>query len=325
MKRRIYRAFVSLAVALVAVCSVLFYGGCYTVKAGAIKEIVGTYELTRYSTTEDEIAAQGMRCYMVVTASGNGWFAYEDNDTPLFYAELKLRFIADTQEPSKYAYVEVSFKEPNKWHKLGVNVSAKNLNSRQAEMKGNIIDGNYGVDYYIDVAFTRKAKSTDLSYVEKQLGAAQTVLPYGAIALNGLYGYGWRDGVDETTLEEIGYEEPTVYAYFTLDLYTGKAKAFYMLKSDETQREEEYDLIVTAATSTADCGDGRYFNAQMGSKTYLVEVLYGSVRMAVPQALTIDGETQYLQLHFVREGEVSHFDLAATIQTKIDAYQSSKN
>ena len=167
----------------VLAASLFSLSGCYTVKSGKMKNVEGTYELTAYSKNEDMIAKNGIRLYVVIRSDGNGYYAYTDNDTPLYFSELRCRFTQDTEKSGYYSYVELNFTGGSSWEKLAVNSGwrVKDLNSYLPKYGGNIFDGTYGIQYYISVAFTRVSSKTDLSYLEELFGK-QTVKPYGNAA-----------------------------------------------------------------------------------------------------------------------------------------------
>ena len=72
------------------------FSGCYVVKGGNVKDVVGTYKLTTYSRTYDStnsahagekidyIEQKGITAYLIVTESGEGYYIYKDNETPLY-------------------------------------------------------------------------------------------------------------------------------------------------------------------------------------------------------------------------------------------------
>lgn len=157
--------------------------GCYNIKSGKMKNVEGTYELVAYSTNKDEIVENGVKLYVVIRSDGTGYYAYSDNDTALYFSELRCRFTQDPEKSGYYEYVELNFTGNNdSWHTLGINsrLRVKNLNSYKPKYKGNLFEGNVAVDYYINVDFERVSKKTDLSYLEKLFGAHE-VIPYGTV------------------------------------------------------------------------------------------------------------------------------------------------
>ena len=108
-------------VSILLLCSLLFslfyLSGCYMISSGKMKNVEGTYELVTYSTDEDEIASRGIKLYMVIKGDGTGYYAYTDNDTELYYAELRCRFTQDPEKSGYYEYVEINFTGENDGYK----------------------------------------------------------------------------------------------------------------------------------------------------------------------------------------------------------------
>lgn len=157
-------AILLLTATLVLLCS------CYIVSSAKMKNVQGTYELTTYSTSKNVKEERGITLYIVVKSDGSGYYAYSDNDTELYYSDLKCRFTQDSEKSGYYSYVEVDFNGSGNWFSLGVNSNSKTLGSNVPKYKGNIFDGSFGLDYYTTVTFTRVDKATDMSYIEEVLG-----------------------------------------------------------------------------------------------------------------------------------------------------------
>ena len=237
------RIFTAVLLTLLFALSLLAFTGCYTIKSGKMRSVEGTYELTGYSTKVNEIETRGVKLYVVIKSDGTGYYAYTDNDTPLYFSALKCRFTADPEKPGYYSYVELNFTgKSDGWEKLGINArwNKKNLNSNTPRYKGNIFDGTYGIDYYVDVDFTRISRSTDVSRLAQKLGVYQPdILPYGAVSFGGVYSY---EGVKTEIGEPFhgSYTDPFVYFYMNIDLYNSVGEAWYMLKSDMKPQTVEF-------------------------------------------------------------------------------------
>lgn len=238
------RRLISATLALILIFCTLLLSGCYIVDSGAMSDVVGTYKLTNYYTDEDMIAARGICLYIVIKADGTGYYAYSDNDTELYFSELRCRYTQDTEEPGHYSYVELDFRgDGGDWFNLGINSGAGTLNARKPKYKGNLFEGNLEIDYYIDVDFRRVSSATDLAYLTMQLGYAKC-LPFAALRLDGSYYYA---GVTYDAPEGGEVYDPFVYFYLTLDLYSDTGRVWYMLKSDEVAKNEQIDLSVAAS------------------------------------------------------------------------------
>ena len=167
--------------ALFVLFSAILLSGCYTVKSGKLNDIIGTYELTAYSKDVDLIEQNEITCYLILREDETGYYVYKDKDTPLFYSEIKCRFLPDEENEGHYNYVEVESTNTNEWDKLGVNMLSKILNSKKPKYKGNLIDGNLAVDYYITVKLRKVDSATDISYVQETLKTDIPFFPYGEV------------------------------------------------------------------------------------------------------------------------------------------------
>ena len=314
------RILATVLLAALLVTSLFTLSGCYTIKSGKMRSVEGTYELTGYSTDENEIEANGIKLYIVIKSDGNGYYAYTDNDTPLYFAEMKCRFTQDPEKSGYYSYVELNFTGGNDaWEKLGINAGwrEKNLNSNLPKYKGNIFDGTYGVDYYVNVDFTRVSRRTDLSYIESVLGK-QDVKPYGSMKFGGVYFYAGARS-DNAEFSYDGFEEPLVYSYLSIDLYNNRGEAWYMKTSDCVRRNETFDV--------------RIANEDGVSVIYLGEVrapfdnnapYYGAMR--IPAKLTV-GEAEYdgSYDHILYTTSKTADDIQEEIESKILAYERNNS
>lgn len=242
--RNIKKILTSVMLACIVLFSLLQLSSCYTIKSGKMRSVEGTYELSSYSTDKNEIEENGIKLFIVIISDGTGYYAYEDKDTPLYVSELRCRFTADAEKSGYYSYVDLNFTGGNDdWHTFGINsrLRNKNLNSYKPKYQGNIFDGTYGVKYYIDVDFTRVSSKTNLSYVEKIFGK-QEVKPYKFKQFEGVYFYSGASS-DDTAFDSAAYPSPYVYYYMNVDLYSNKGEVWYMLKSDEIQKNEKLESV----------------------------------------------------------------------------------
>ena len=166
----------------VMVISMLSLSGCYIVNSGKLSQIEGTYVLTGYSTYENKMELMGIKLYVIIRADGQGYFAYSDNDTPLYFSPLRCHYVSDTEKSGFYSYVEIDFNGDGEWDRFGIDcrLFERHLNYSKPIYKGNILKGDFGVDYYITSSFDRVSGATDLSYVKSVLGDAELV-PYGSV------------------------------------------------------------------------------------------------------------------------------------------------
>lgn len=247
------RRIISLALVLTLILSAAILSGCYFVRSGTNKQIQGTYLLTHYSGNEDYIARDGIALLIVIDGSGAGYYAYRDNDTEPFIAELRYTLEADEEEAGKYSYINIDFGDGETPHHMAINadLTSTKLNSREPKFKGNIFDGSLTVDYYIDVDFEKVDGATDLSYITKDFKDAKQ-FGFAEKYAEGTYeSFGDRlyTAPNASSETEISAENPFVYFYIDIDLMMGQATVRYMLKSDEKA------VLVTAPVSVSNNGE----------------------------------------------------------------------
>ena len=104
------RRLISFAIALILlILTTSVLSGCYVIKSGRMHKIEGTYALTSYGGDVDRLAENGIQMFLVIREDGTGHYAYLDNDTEPYIADIRCRFINDTEDPDKYSYVEIDF------------------------------------------------------------------------------------------------------------------------------------------------------------------------------------------------------------------------
>lgn len=151
------------------VFSALFVTGCYSVKSGKMKQIIGTYELTTYSTDKDELTENAIICTIELREDGTGTYTYQDNDTPRKEGVIVCRYEQDSEDASKYSYVHIKFGDDTEEHTFGINVKKENINFNKPVYKGSILNGTLEVDYYKKVEFTRVEEDTSFFSFFKNL------------------------------------------------------------------------------------------------------------------------------------------------------------
>ncbi len=318
--KNIKKILTSVMLACVLLFSLLQLCSCYMVKSGKMRSVEGTYELTGYSTDKNEIVQNGIRLFIVIISDGTGYYAYEDNDTPLYVSELRCRFTSDTEKSGYYSYVDLNFTGGNDdWHTFGINsrLRNKNLNSYKPKYEGNIFEGTYGVKYYIDVDFTRVSSKTDLSYVERIFGK-QEVKPYKFKQFSGVYFYSGATS-ENNSFDSAAYPSPYVYYYMNVDLYSNKGEVWYMLKSDEIQKNEK---ISNVKLSTENGEYVLYFGDERGVFEQNAPY-YGDLKVSVK--INADGTEYdgYYKYHLSAGKTVEQ--LPDDIQLHIYEYERQKN
>ena len=246
MKKRIIKTLTTLALVAVLFCSLFMVTGCYVIKGVKMNKLVGTYQLTSYSTNVDRMAEDEMKMYMVICSDGTGYYAYQDKDTKAYCAEMRFRFTTSQDDSSIYEYVECEFRAENNWVKFGIN--KKVLNFNQIKWKPLEWGKPLEKDYDIVVRMQKVSDKTDLSFMCEELHADLQALPYGGATLAHVYQY---SGVtteagmylSSDQIAEFGLEEP-VYSYVRLDTFQNKATAYYCYKSEEEQFIKEYSMTL---------------------------------------------------------------------------------
>ena len=166
----------------IALCALLFTG-CYTIDPATEADLLGTYELTRYTRSgsdlpeaEDLIEQKHIVCWLVVSDIAQGYYYYRDDETDAYcYAvELRLTTSTDEEDFGKYTYLEYRLGETTDWFKLGVRSSSffrkTSLNSTLPTWSGNLFKGNAHISYSTHTVFQKKSGATDLSYLKKKVG-----------------------------------------------------------------------------------------------------------------------------------------------------------
>ncbi|MBO5716335.1 MAG: hypothetical protein J6S23_08110 [Clostridia bacterium] len=240
-----YRRLLSFALVLVLILSTAaVLSGCYVTRSAKMKFVEGTYELTSYSGDSNWLEERGIKLIMVIRSDGTGYYGYKDNTTDGFISELRCRFTQDTEDSSKYQYVEVDFTGNGEYHQLGINADwrTQKLGSSTAKWKGNLFQGTAEIDYYISVGFTRISKKTDRSVLDEHFPGEHQTVVYGMQKYQGTYEFERCDG--GIYPDVVGYVPPSpfVYFYLNIDFYDGTGKAYYMLTKDEVAKEVEISV-----------------------------------------------------------------------------------
>ncbi|MCR5741771.1 MAG: hypothetical protein K6G38_04890 [Gammaproteobacteria bacterium] len=179
---KIKKIFLSLI--LIALC--LSLTSCYASKPGSLKQLVGTYELTKYNrhdsdTTEETEADYNMIlknnivAYLIIKDNGTGYYVYQDYDTDLYAVEVTIKYNYDDEDPDLVKEIIYSAFDSNKSihtedkypgsmnETLGLNFKlfSKTLN--------NTYYAVFGRDYSQSVSYKKVSSKSDLSYASKKL------------------------------------------------------------------------------------------------------------------------------------------------------------
>ncbi|MCR5565116.1 MAG: hypothetical protein K6F59_04930 [Gammaproteobacteria bacterium] len=242
MKRKLINIFS--IIALVAVTMSLV--SCYASKPGTLKQLVGTYELTKYtysntsqSTSDaeanDQIKQQGIKAYLVIKDDGTGYYAYKSDTVALRVEAIKIKYVYDEEETNKVK--EISFTNGQEtsskdipgcgYETLGLyfKLFKKTLNQSHPAVFNKKVSTS--------VTYTKVSSKSDLSYVEKKMGKLPDIL---AFELNGLTGN-----------YLLSYDNQNLYEYYiiSLDAQTMKASVNYRLRtSTENVKVENQTFTV---------------------------------------------------------------------------------
>ena len=99
--------------------------GCYSVVPQKMWRVKGTYRLTNYSfstsgVSVDYLEQKEIVAYLVVTGKSEGYYIYQDKDTPATMEKVNLYYEYSTEEPDKVAYVTFKEQDALVGKKLGV-------------------------------------------------------------------------------------------------------------------------------------------------------------------------------------------------------------
>ncbi len=313
------RRLVSLATVLaLLILSAAVLNSCYVIKSGKMNKIEGTYQLTSYSGKGDYLIERGIVMYMVIRADGTGYYAYKDNTTEPYIAELRCRFTQDTEEAGKYSYVEIDFGN-GEYHNLGIHAptwgKSTNLNSQKPVWKPIEWGKPLEIDYNISVDFLRVDNATDLSYINEEFGKAPT-LPYGAKKYDGTYKL---EGVfvnDKSPDVATVPDNPYVYYYVTFDFVNRTAQIYNMSKSNE----------ITSTVRISDIAllyDNGNYRIDVGGKSYVINTLNSTLSYSLDIEENIDDGCYTLRFH--HWGDMSKEQILDYIEDDVSAYLASKD
>lgn len=319
MKNSKRRLLSSLAIVLILILSTTVLSGCYVIKSGKMNRVEGTYQLTHYSGDSDWLTERGIELYMVIRSDGTGYYAYKDNNTEPYIAELRCRFVQDEEESGKYSYVEIDFEGNGKYEKLGINArtfnTSTNLNARKAKWKPLVWGEAPEIDYYIDIDFIRIDRATDLSAITEVFGNVP-VLPHGAKNAQGAYEMYEIVNIDSSSEAVMLPEDPFVYFYVDIDLIKGEGKAQYMLKADEVAQSVSFDVKIEKD------GTGGYF-FKFGNVDVKRDSAFASYSNYLVIPYSTDGGSFNL-MRFGYIGQLTEADLDDRIESDYSQYLANK-
>lgn len=313
MKKKLWKLFTPIALIAVLVFSTIFATGCYIIRSVKMTDLVGTYELTRYTAKTDILAEREIKLYMIIKSDGSGYYVYKDKDTALYASEMRFSFETDPEESSKYEYVHAQFNLQDETVKFGVN--GKNLNYNKIVWKQLTLE-NFKLeqDYTIDVDFNKVSEKTDLSYVNDVFDTNLTALPYGLARLAYTYqshGPKWNESyLNKAEMLQFDQEMP-LYNYVSVDVFNNKAKFYYAYPSENQPLTREFDITVTSTTEAGTFTiTAENYSATITSSKY-------STRLIIEQAVQDkEGNAQTLVWEYSQYVELN-YDLTEMINNSI--------
>lgn len=294
--------------------------GCYSIKEQTKQDIQGTYKLTRYyktatskDTEHDYIVEKGMTCFLVVDGSGKGYYVYKDNTTPEYAIPAVFNFEESQDNQGKYTMLSYQTEINSSVERLGV--TRKALNKTVPIFTGSLLNGSCTTEYYIYTDYEKVDKATDLTYVKKQLPNV-TVYEYGEYSYSGYFEKIWVESLF------LSYDDADTYVYYYIrfDPKANKAKTYYMLKSDMTERtkEESYSVSVSSYGYGAET-----VILTIGGVEYPANLLFSADHSFIKKYnITVEGQEQEVKMTLVSNRDITDKNIQQTINDAVNEYNS---
>lgn len=228
--------------------------GCYMISAQKMRRVKGTYKLTHYTYTPQHERKEGYtpkttnyvedeayryEDYLVVTGEGRGYYVHKSATEPAYVKEITLSYEYNSEDSSKVDYVI---------YNDSVTVNSDSGTNRLGVTKNNLGYSKPAFDYtelftkrpmrseYISVHWERVSSDTDLSFVEKELGALK-YYEYNAFSVRGVYQRSASWNIESGEVQN----DPYQYYYYVIDPVKNalKATVYYALKETPTQQVKQ--------------------------------------------------------------------------------------
>ncbi len=243
MKKRCFIFFLTVIFTIILLATLI---ACENADKNDIK---GTYELTTWDYYyEDDVATDIMerdevKAYVVIAGQDRGFYVYQSKSTPLYCRQVKVELEYSSSDPEKIIVVRLN--DGMGW-KISFTTSKISKDVKLKDHKIKFLDQKKSLK-----EFTRISKATDLSTVNKEVGATLTYVDYEHAPFDCWYEY-----VYETSKPE-HYEDVERYVYYFVktDVTTNKATAYYCLKSDLVQRTTTLDTSLDLAQNEFTIGE----------------------------------------------------------------------
>ena len=303
---------------LIATVCALALVGCYVSKPATMSDLVGVYQLTKFtrthtstdengesqSTETDLMAERGITAFLVVGDNGFGYYVYKDNDG-LSAKQVAITYTYDDEDTDKIK--EISYSDgfaasgdgfPGKGKEtLGLTFQKKEktLNYNYAQINGKLIKR----DYSQSVSYTKVANGADLSFVERKIGTSLSIPDMRIAGLNG-----WQ------VHEDFGAEEEYVYYYIDLNVVEKKADVYFMRREDKIQQSAHNLDVTFTIPEVADA----YITIRIGNNVFYCD---NSTKTPALNVFVL-GTNQDIALWFTHYASAD-FDVQQHIQTMIDS------
>lgn len=282
MKRKFLSAVFSAIFALFAFAP--FFGcSSYQSKAGKLSELVGTYQLTSYTTKPDAsteeidlLSETGAEAYLIVGENSYGYYVYKDNSTPVWCDSVFIEYTPDDEEPDLIKAIEYTCGIPDHhWTKemcpgygteppMGFNVKTKSLSYHRLRTSSKI----FGKQTDLRATYKKVSDDTTLAFVENKLSVS-----FGTLARYELKNLD-RFLVFEPTNDSPEYGK---YDYFLMRYHATTQTADYYYKEKEGQAKEELGVSVPFVPETKE--NAPYFRGTLTIKGIAYEVSIDSYEL----------------------------------------------
>lgn len=166
------------------------FTGCTWGKAGTESDLIGTYKLTTSTrrlkgeeTATDLIETKSIVSYFVFSGGGEGYYVYQDDETPLYSTELKMTYEYSSQEDGTIITVRYDDGQSQSHLNVQANNTSVKLYFDQDIYNGAIIQINSDRD----IVYTKISEEPTLKDAAAQLKTTLSPLPFEDYKYHGAY------------------------------------------------------------------------------------------------------------------------------------------
>ena len=311
--------------AALCLTAVFVLTACYASKPVLMEDLVGTYQLTKFTRTgtgenaetHDLIAEKGIVAYLVVGADGKGYYVYKDNDVELYVKEVRIEYDYATEDVTE-EYVDDQGNTQTRIVETKTTDLIDEIRYYTGDGSATHPGGgheNLGVNgailnFYYAAIFQRKEsqsveykkvdKAVDLSYVQGKLGQLPAATAYEVQRMGG-----WH------TVDESYDSSEILYRAYNVDLATMTATYYYATKQDKIMQQSQVALTYSLSD------DGTTLNVNLGDEQYTAYYNYQNV----PSSFSRTSEA----VSFFFDRQAGPFDLTQWASNVVEAYESMQN